>query len=80
MQDLSSLAKDSMWITSQEGGNLVHNSEGAFSAPGSEPVTPMPAAEHMPDPAVDLGSPKPPTVGTTGGGYSPAPVAWKDVD
>lgn len=79
MQDLSSLATDSMWVTSQEGGLMVHDNSKAFSAPGSRPVTPVPAPENQPDPTVDLGSPKPPTVGTAGGGYSPSPVSWKKV-
>ena len=52
MQSLSHLATNSMWITSQEGGNLVHDNSGAMTAPGTEPVTPMPAAERMPDPTV----------------------------
>jgi hypothetical protein len=76
MRDLSALAADSMWITSQEGGNMIHDNTGAWSAPGTEPVTPMPDADHQPDPHVAM-IPKPLSVGTTGQGYAPAPVAWK---
>jgi hypothetical protein len=76
MQDLSHLAANSMTVTSQEGGNLVHDNSGAMTAKGTEPVTPMPAPENQPDPQL----------GTTGtvkvstqkqpGGFTPSPVRW----
>lgn len=50
MQDLSHLAADSMTVTSQEGGNLVHDNSPAMTAPGTEPVTPMPPVEDQPRP------------------------------
>lgn len=84
MRDLSSLAADSMWVTSQEGGNLVHDNSGAMTAPGSRPVTPLPPVEEQPDPTVALGEvlkpgtparhPRPAT------SFSPASVTWKGLD
>lgn len=56
MQDLSHLAADSMWPTSQEGGNMMSGRPGAMSAPGSQPVTPLPPAKDQGVPHVDLGS------------------------
>ena len=38
MQDLSKLAADSMWVTSQAGGNMLAGNEKAMTAPGSQPV------------------------------------------
>ena len=84
MKDLSSLAADSMWVTSQEGGNLVHDNSGAMTAPGSKPVTPLPPAEDQPDPTVALAEalkpgtparhPKP------SASFSPTAVTWKGLD
>ena len=84
MRDLSALANDSMWVTSQEGGNLVHDNSGAMTAPGSRPVTPLPPVAEQPDPTVDLGTalkvgaparhPRPST------SFSPAAVTWKGLD
>ena len=81
MRDLSALARDSMWVTSQEGGNLVHDNSGAMTAPGSRPVTPLPPVSEQPDPTVDLGTPEPvgkparhPQPATS---FSPTPVTWK---
>lgn len=53
MQDLSSLAKDSMWVTSQEAGNMMSGRPGAMSAPGSQPVTPLPPAKDQGVPSVE---------------------------
>lgn len=80
MRDLSSLARDSMWPTSQEGGNMVHDNSPAMTAPGSEPVTPVPKAEAQPDPTVPVPAARP--VGDTGRGqpgkgYTPSAMAWK---
>ena len=55
MQDLSALAKDSMWVVSQEGGNMMSGRPGAMSAPGSQPVTPLPPAKDQGTPHVELG-------------------------
>lgn len=79
MQDLSHLAADSMTVTSQEGGNLVHDNSPAMTAPGSQPVTPMPDEKAMPDPQLDVGADRP--VGTQDrrrpAGYTPSPQEWK---
>ena len=84
MRDLSSLATDSMWVTSQEGGNLVHDNSGAMTAPGSRPVTPLPPVSEQPDPHVDMGTPiavgaqaRHPKPATS---FSPASVTWKGLD
>lgn len=81
VKDLSSLAADSMWVTSQEGGNMVHDNTGAYSAPGTEPVTPMPPADKQPDPHVTPAGDQLP-VGTPprriDNAFTPAAVTWKD--
>jgi hypothetical protein len=55
VQDLSNLAKDSMWVTSQAGGNMTSSNEKAMTAPGSPPVDPLPDRAKQDDPTVDLG-------------------------
>jgi len=83
MRDLSNLAANSMWVTSQEGGNLVHDNSPAMTAPGSQPATPLPAVEKYADPKVDLGTQIP--VGTapdrhaSGNSFSPTSDTWKVV-
>jgi hypothetical protein len=81
-QDLSSLAKDSMWPTSQAGGNMQSDADTAMTAPGSEPVDPLPDRDHQGDPHVEVpASSMPP--GTDGkaraasGDFTPPPrPAW----
>ena len=79
MRDLSNLAASSLAVTSQQEGNLVHDNSPAMTSPGSQPATPTPAAENMPDPHVDMGSPR--AVGDDGkpepGSYSPSPRTWR---
>ena len=81
MRDLSNLAANAMWVTSQEAGNLVHDNSPAMTAPGSQPATPLPAVEDYADPHVDLGAQRP--VGTaperhaSDHSFSPAPDTWK---
>ena len=79
MQDLSHLAKDSIWPTSQEAGNMMSGRDAAMSAPGSQPVTPLPPAKDQGEPTVEVpaairpgtdGKPQPRT------GYHPGPPAW----
>lgn len=79
MQDLSHLAKDSMWPTSQEAGNMMSDRPAAMSAPGSQPVTPLPPAKDQGAPTVampaatepgDDGKPK------AREGWSPGAPAW----
>jgi len=85
MRDLSGLswAKTSMWPTSQEGGNMVHDNGPAMTAPGSAPATPVPRSEAQSDPSVDLGTQIP--VGTaparkaSNTSFSPSPATWKAV-
>lgn len=84
MRDLSALAADSMWVTSQEGGNLVHDNSGAMTAPGSRPVTPLPPVEDQPDPAVALGTAlkvgAPARHPQPSASFTPAAVTWKGLD
>jgi hypothetical protein len=54
VEDLSSLAKDSMWITSQAAGNMMSSNEKAMAAPGSRPVDPLPDRDNQVDPTVDV--------------------------
>jgi hypothetical protein len=69
-----------MTVTSQEGGNLVHDNSPAMTAPGTDPVTPMPDAKQMPDPQLGTSSRvKLPTQPQPGTSYSPTPVTWKAV-
>ena len=83
MQDLSSLAKDSMWVSSQAGGNRQSSNELAMTAAGSPPVDPEVPADHLSDPHVSATSDLP--VGTSGkpqasgqsGAYKPGPPRWK---
>jgi hypothetical protein len=59
VQDLSRLAEDSMWVTSQGAGNMTSGRPRAMSAPGSKPVDPLPEAKEQEDPHVELGPPRP---------------------
>ena len=77
MEDLSHLAANSMTVTSQEGGNLVHDNSPAMTAKGTEPVTPMPSAENMPDPQLSTTSRLPVSTQKQPRGYAPAAVSWK---
>jgi hypothetical protein len=54
MEDLSHLATDSMWPTSQEAGNMMSDRPAAMSAPGSPPVTPLPPAKDQGRPTVTV--------------------------
>ena len=79
MKDLTSLADGSMWVTSQEGGNLVHDNSPAMTAPGTSPATPMPPAMDQSDP--DVGTSAHVPVGaphrTIGTSFSPSSMTWK---
>jgi hypothetical protein len=83
MEDLSSLAKDSMWCTSQAAGNRQSKSALAMTAPGSSPVDRELPSEQMADPHVNFSNPEIPT-GTDGkpqasgqtGPYKPGPPKW----
>jgi hypothetical protein len=82
MQDLSNMAADSMWVTSQAGGNMVSSNEGAHTAPGSQPVDKLTDRDVQSDPHVEMPPQQAP--GTDGkpsargqDSYSPARPAWK---
>ena len=86
MQDLSGLAKNSMWVTSQAGGNMTSSSAEAFTAPGSEPVDPVPDRDKQGDPHVDLAEPMPPATSgkpqaasQVSARWSPGAPAWGPV-
>jgi hypothetical protein len=89
MQDLSSLAKDSMWVTSQAGGNMLASSEKAMTAPGSQPVDNLDdhqSAVHE-DPTVEDSNAEQITPGTSGkpqasgqqGSHARSRAAWGPV-
>lgn len=81
MQDLSHLAKGLTAGTSMEAGNMVYDQSDSMSAPGVEPVTPMPARQAQ-------GSPEPKPINkprsVTGHGprtsYTASPANWKTVN
>lgn len=84
MKDLSPLAKDSLTASSMAGGNMTSSNRTAQTAPGSQPVDPMPAAEYQDDPAIPLSAPM--KTGTSGkpqargqSSYTPSPVRWGPV-
>lgn len=56
MQDLSSLAKNSMWVTSQAGGNMQCSNKQAMTAPGSQPVDRLSDQLVQEDPTVEVGT------------------------
>jgi hypothetical protein len=65
VQDLSDLAADSMWPTSQSAGNMTSSNDQALTAPGSVPVTPLPDRVHQDNPNVTPSGP-PVQVGFSG--------------
>jgi hypothetical protein len=69
-----------MWVTSQAAGNMTASNEQAMTAPGSQPVDPLPPAKDQGDPTVQVPAAKPPVVAKHGDGYTPSPVSWKKVD
>lgn len=58
-RDLSELAKDSMWPTSQAAGNRQSTSDNAMTAPGSSPVDRELPESQMADPEVEVGPVRP---------------------
>jgi hypothetical protein len=56
--DLSPLAEDSMWPTSQAAGNMSSSNAAAMTAPGSMPVDPLPDRMHQSDPQVTPSGPE----------------------
>lgn len=53
--DLSGMAKDSIWPSSQAAGNMTSSSREAMAAPGSAPVDPVPDRNKQGDPTIALG-------------------------
>jgi hypothetical protein len=78
MQDLSHLAANSMTVTSQAGGNMQSSNEQAMTAPGSDPVDPLPDRTKQGNPTLQVTN-KPRSVLTHGVAYSPAAVTWKEI-
>jgi hypothetical protein len=80
VEDLSRLADDSMWCTSQGGGNVTTVRPAAMSAPGSAPVNPRLGEDERPPhvapspeiPVSFTGKPEP-----AAGAPDPAAPAWK---
>jgi len=57
MEDLSHMLSPRTGLTAGEsmaGGNTMSRPDSAMSAPGSEPVNPLPAMAEMDDPSLDL--------------------------
>jgi hypothetical protein len=81
-QDLSGLARDSMWVTSQAAGNRQSKPDNAMTAPGSSPVDRELPEDQMADPTVETGPVRPvgsdgkPRASATTGDWRPGPVAW----
>jgi hypothetical protein len=82
MQDLSHLAAGSITATSQAGGNMMSSNDLAMTAPGSQPVDPLPDRAKQGTPELDVPAATP--VGTAPErkptSYSPSPVSWKDTE
>lgn len=81
MQDLSHLAENSMWPTSQAGGNMTSSNEQAMTAPGSQPVDKLVDRAVQSDPNVEtskeipVGSDGKPQPGKT---WSPGHPSWSN--
>ena len=69
-------------VSSMEAGNMVADNSNAMTAPGSEPVTPMPARQELgkPDPVPSGPEVKVSTQEQPGKGYTPTAPTWKTVD
>jgi hypothetical protein len=70
--------------TSQAGGNMMSSNRFAMTAPGSQPVDPLPPSADQGDPAVQASNTRPIPPATSGkpqasgqsGAPDPAPPAW----
>lgn len=71
-----------MAVSSMAAGNMVSSNEHAQTAPGSQPVDPLPDRTSQGDPTIDIGPAR--AVGDNGrpepGTYSPTPLTWKGLD
>jgi hypothetical protein len=81
MQDLSEMARNGPWVTSQAAGNMTSSNDEAMTAPGSQPVDPLPDRADQGDPKVTSSDDVP--VGTPAArvtaGYNPAAIIWKPI-
>ncbi len=79
MQDLSGQARFGPWVTSQAGGNMASSNERAMTAPGGDPVDPMPQPDNQGDPEVQVSDTR--AVGTPASRflaeYRAAPAIWR---
>lgn len=79
MQDLSHMARNGPWVTSQAGGNMISSNEQALTAPGSPAADPLPDRDHQGDPSVTASGTRPvgtPPARVTTGHYIPATATW----
>jgi hypothetical protein len=82
VQDLSHLAEDSITATSQAGGNMMSSNATAMTAPGSQPVTPLPPMRDQDTPNLTMSPAIPPSfsgkpdVTKTAGPWNPPRPAW----
>jgi hypothetical protein len=77
-EDLSARAEDSMWPTSQGGGNMRSSNKRAMTAPGGMSVTPMPSIGVQEDPEVEMIDCDPRQLEHEGAS-SGSPGRWDDV-
>jgi hypothetical protein len=86
MEDLSHLLPGdpitALAPTSQAGGNMMSDNKLAHTAPGSQPVDPLPPAKEQADPEISASNSSQIKPGTTGkpdaraGGMTASPPAW----
>jgi len=81
VRDLSALAGNSMTATSQAAGNMTSSNETAMTAPGSQPVTPLPPAQDQDTPNIEMSPRIPPSFTgkpdpTHGAAWNPGRPAW----
>jgi hypothetical protein len=82
VQDLSKLAKNSIWPTSQAGGNRMSTNDEALTALGTEPVDPALQKSQQANPHVGVTATLP--IGTSGkpqasgqaGSWKPSAPVW----
>lgn len=77
MQDLSHLSDGSLAVSSMSGGNTVSSNDAAMTAPGSEPVDPMPNQDSRADPSLTW-THTPVSVLGHGAEYAPWPAVWRE--
>jgi hypothetical protein len=81
VQDLSSMAANGPWITSQAAGNMQSSNQQAMSGPGTQPVDPLPDRTHQGNPTVTpLDHPRSVLVPSGPRGGAPSPVPWTSAD